>query len=216
MKIEKDLPIQIKEVNEIERSFWAVASTETVDRYGDIVEQNGWEFDNFLKNPVIPWGHNYSQPAIAKVAELKVVDGKLYFKAQFPKKGTYELADIVFELYKEGILNAFSVGFIPKEYQPNEFGGYTYKKSELLEISAVTVPANQEALILTYKSLMNKDNKNKEGEKKMDSNEEKKEDKLLELEERIKNLEDYIEKQKEEDERKKLLKDLIKIWKEEV
>jgi len=48
----------------------------------------------------------------------------------------------------------FSVGFIPVEYEPNEHGGLTYKRQELLEISAVTVPANPEALMLAYKSML--------------------------------------------------------------
>lgn len=51
----------------------------------------------------------------------------------------------------EGILNSFSVGFIPKEMGEN--GDIT--KAELLEISAVNVPANADARISkAYKDFM--------------------------------------------------------------
>ena len=57
-----------------------------------------------------------------------------------------------FEMYKQGFLNAFSIGFIPKEYtdRNNADGSTTrvFTKSELLEISAVPVPANPNALVL--------------------------------------------------------------------
>lgn len=142
-----------KQVNEAERTLVGIASTEVIDRYGDIVKQDGWILDNFKKNPVMLWAHNYHDLPIAKIVDVNVSDGKLTFKAQFPKPGLNELADKIFELFKDGVLNAFSVGFIPVEYEPNEHGGYTYTKQELLEISAVTVPANQEALAMALKSI---------------------------------------------------------------
>lgn len=142
-----------KQVNEAERTLVGIASTEVIDRYGDIVKQDGWILDNFKKNPVMLWAHNYHDLPIAKIIDVNVSGGKLTFKAQFPKPGLNELADKIFELFKDGVLNAFSVGFIPVEYEPNEHGGYTYTKQELLEISAVTVPANQEALAMALKAL---------------------------------------------------------------
>ena len=158
MKVVKELPIALKEV-ENERAFWAVASTETPDRLGDVILQDGWILDNFLKNPVVPWGHRYDIPPVAKAENVKIEDGKLIFKVVFPEPGVYDLADTVYELYKRGVLNAFSVGFIPIDYEPNEHGGMTYKKQELLEISAVSVPANQEALTMMYKAFLNQEEK---------------------------------------------------------
>jgi len=144
-----------KQVNEAERTLVGIASTEVIDRYGDIVKQDGWILDNFKKNPVMLWAHNYHDLPIAKIVDVNINGDKLTFKAQFPKPGLNELADKIFELFKDGVLNAFSVGFIPVEYEPNEHGGYTYTKQELLEISAVTVPANQEALAMALKSIDN-------------------------------------------------------------
>jgi len=154
MKVFKDMHPELKAFDEENRTITAVASTETPDRYGDVVLQDGWVLENFLKNPVMPWGHDYHQPPVAKITDIKVENKKLVFTAKFPEKGINSFADMIFEMYKTGFLNAFSVGFIPIEYEQNEHGGYTFKKQELLEISAVLVPANQEALMMTYKSLL--------------------------------------------------------------
>jgi len=153
-RVEREFHVEVKQLDEDARSFWAVASTDAPDRFGDIVMQDGWILDKFKQNPVIPWGHDYSKPPVARAEEIFIEDSKLIFLAKFPAPGTYDLADTVFELYKQGFLKAFSVGFIPLDYEPNEHGGLTYKKQELLEISAVTVPANPDALMLAYKSML--------------------------------------------------------------
>jgi len=145
--------IYTKQVNESKRTLIGVASTEVVDRYNDIIKQDGWILDNFRKNPVMLWSHNYNEPPIAKITDIRIENNQLIFEAQFPKKGVNELSDKIFEFYKEGLLNAFSVSFIPIKYEHNEYGGYTYTQQELLEISAVTVPANQEALAMAFKSM---------------------------------------------------------------
>jgi hypothetical protein len=54
----------------------------------------------------------------------------------------------VHQLVEAGFLRAVSVGFRPLEYTYNaEREGYDFKRAELLEVSVVPVPANQEALI---------------------------------------------------------------------
>jgi len=133
------------------RTFTAIASTELQDRQGDSIEQSGWVLDNFLANPVIPWAHNYSELPVARAIEIGVVNGVLQFTYQAPPEGVYPFADIVWNLYRNQYLFAFSVGFIPLEYDGNWEDGYTYTKCELLEVSAVVVPANPGALALAMK-----------------------------------------------------------------
>lgn len=152
---------EIKEINEQDNSMWAVASTEAPDRMGDVIEADGWELENFKANPVVPWAHEYSSPPVGKALETKVENGRLYFKPKFAVD-EYPFAKIIFDLYKGGYLRAFSVGFIPKEREairsePDENGyqrvtGWRFKRVELLEISAVPVPANPEALALAAKA----------------------------------------------------------------
>lgn len=121
-----------------------IASTEAVDRDGEVIMQNGWDLTNFKANPVILASHNYYEFPIGKATDIQVNDGKLVFKMLFSQ--ATEKAKEAYQLVQEGILKSFSVGFIPREYdqtRPN-----TITKAELLEISLVTVPANPEALVL--------------------------------------------------------------------
>lgn len=146
--------VELKAIDTEKRTITAVASTETPDRFGDVVKSSGWQLDNFKKNPTIVWGHDYKQLPIAKATDIAVRNNQLIFTAEFPEEGLNPQADTIFKYFKNGFLKAFSVGFIPLEYERNEFGGTTFLKQELLEISAVVVPANQEALAMAVKAVV--------------------------------------------------------------
>jgi hypothetical protein len=65
-----------------------------------------------------------------------------------------KLVDFTYHCYKTGLLRAVSIGFMVKEYTRNansEYGNII-KKWELLEFSAVTVPANADAVLVAAKS----------------------------------------------------------------
>jgi HK97 family phage prohead protease len=128
----------------------AVATDSGIDRDGEVINSDGWDFTNFLKNPVIPWAHKYDVPPVAKALELQRDGNRVTFKAEFATKIS-AFAKEIFELYRDGFLNAFSVGFIPREWHFEDRAGKTvlvYDKAELLEISAVPVPANPRATVL--------------------------------------------------------------------
>jgi len=147
-KIRRTLDIEIKSISDEERTLEAVASDETKDRYRDIIRADGWDLKNFKKNPVLMFGHDYRQPPIGKVIDIGVRDKKLVFKAKFATAEEYPFADTIFKLYKGGYMKAFSVGFYPKEWKDLEDGGREYLKQELLEISAVPIPANPSAVTM--------------------------------------------------------------------
>lgn len=123
--------------------YRVLASTSAIDRQGDSVDQAGWDLKNFLSNPVILWAHNYSELPVAKATDIKITDAGLECEFEFASAEGNPKAQQVKTLFEEGFLNAVSVGFIPKERKGNSI-----TKSELLEISIVPVPANQEALRL--------------------------------------------------------------------
>lgn len=152
--VHKLMDFSIGRVDEEARTFWAVASTEEVDRAGDSIAAQGWDLANFMKNPVIPWAHDYARPPVAKALACRVEEGSLVFQAQFPPAEDYAFADTVFRLYKGGFLRAFSVGFSPiqSEMQTTEKHGAAvvgtkFIRQELYEISCVTLPANPQALM---------------------------------------------------------------------
>jgi len=130
------------------------ASTNDEDRTGDIIVSDAWEkseaLANYLKNPVVLAFHDMSQP-IGKTVSHEVDEQGLKITAKISKT-----ADKIIELIKEGILSAFSIGFIIKEadFEPKS-GIFIIKDLELYEISVVTVPANQNALFSVEKNFSN-------------------------------------------------------------
>lgn len=118
--------------------FEVVATTEGVDRDGEVIKVSGWDFTNFKKNPVLLWGHDYYSMPIGAVTEIKVEGTSVIAKGVFAKS---ERAQEVRSLYDDGFIKTVSVGFIPLEKN-----GPMITKAELLELSFVSVPSNPDAL----------------------------------------------------------------------
>jgi HK97 family phage prohead protease len=140
--VRKGYEVKTEDANDAERTIVARVSTADRDRDGEIVEPKGIEFKDYNANPVLLWAHNYSQPAIGKALWSKTDDKGLVCKFQFAPT---QFADEIYQLYKGGYQRAFSIGFIPVEFDQQT---KTHKKISLLEVSAVPVPANQSALVM--------------------------------------------------------------------
>ena len=128
------------------------ASTATTDRMGDVIEQN-WDLSNFERNPVILWNHRSDLPPIGKSLQTKVHNGNLMIDIEFD---TDDFSQQLANKAQRGFLNAVSVGFspivskqrkdLPKDHEHySEKGGMLFEKSELLEVSLVSIPANGQA-----------------------------------------------------------------------
>ena len=154
--IRKLVPVEVKEVGE--RVLEMAGSTEDKDRMGDVIKAKGWKLKEFKKNPVILWAHNYNEPPIGRATNVWIdkETNKLMFNVEFADPETYEFADTIFKLYKGGFLHATSVGFIPLQWEGKDeddensrpkFEGNIFTSQELLELSAVPVPANANALV---------------------------------------------------------------------
>ena len=145
--------VEVKELGD--RQLEIAGSTEDVDRMGDIIKASGWKLGPFKKNPVFLWAHDYSQPPIGRALKVWVdkETKRLMFNVEFAGPDVYEFADTIYKLYKGGFLHATSVGFIPLDWEgkdeenPNpKWEGNIFTSQELLELSAVPVPANANAL----------------------------------------------------------------------
>lgn len=125
------------------------ASTTDIDRQGDVVPVSVWEkgIQNYLKNPVILAYHDHSEP-VGRMVEHKI-DGKgLWIKARISSA-----ASEVFNLVKDGVLTAFSIGFRIVDAEYNSAAElFVVKELELHEISVVSVPANQNTLFSLSKA----------------------------------------------------------------
>lgn len=129
--------------------FTFTASVEVADRDGDIIIIKGIDTKDYDTNPVFLGMHDKTSKPIGKVIAYK--------KNIDITPNTFEI-DVVFAdtedgreykyLYENGFMSAVSISFIPKEYEPtSDKSGYIVKSCSLLEVSAVTLPANQYALI---------------------------------------------------------------------
>ena len=127
-----------------------VASTDAVDRHGDTVAPDGWRLDAYRANPVILWAHDYRQPAIGRAAAVWRDGPALLARLEFAPT---EFARTVETLYRQGYQRGVSVGFRPlrfaerRDARSGAFLGIRFLEQELLEISAVPVPANGAALL---------------------------------------------------------------------
>src|SRR5574343_75845 len=128
-------------------------SSPTVDRGLDRMVMSGCDYKNYLRNPIVLWGHDYSIPAIATCSGIEVMPDGIYAKTKF--HGLTELGEDIKKLAVGGILKAVSIGFIPKLWRDVVESGQNIREFlewELLEYSIVNVPMNPDALSLQYKS----------------------------------------------------------------
>jgi hypothetical protein len=125
-----------------------VASEESDDRMGDIIEVAGWEIGNFQKNPVYMFAHMYDMLPIGAVPKVWVDDKQLLNTVEWDVEDAF--ATSVQGKYERGFMRAESVGFRPLEFEERDvkgmFGAFRFTKQELLEISAVPIPAHPKAL----------------------------------------------------------------------
>lgn len=166
MKLEKGVmqrkEVAIKTEDLGERRVLFTISAEVIDRDGDILRADGVDLTNYEKNKVFLGFHNTRDFPLGKVekvwVEPKKVKAIVYFPtveelSTAPEQASEKarLCDFCYCCYKTGMLNAVSVGFIPIEWKETK-DGWDILKWELLEFSAVAVPANQDAIAEAVKS----------------------------------------------------------------
>lgn len=125
------------------------ASTTGQDRHGDIIAASAWQsgIENYLKNPILLFNHKYDRP-IGNVTSLSVDDSGLVITGS-----VLNAEETIFSLVKQGVLKAFSVGILVKDaFYDSVKDIFVITDLELLEISVVSVPANQDALFSVAKA----------------------------------------------------------------
>lgn len=153
--------MQRRGIDEDKRQVHFLCSTDTVDRYGEIVEPEAYRasLDAFMQNPVFAAGHQHvglnGEPTVLGHWEkLWISKDGLEGIAQFDDED--ELAQRYWNNYRKGHMRAVSVGFIVKpngwdmrevEIDQERQRVRVFTDVDLLEISAVMVPANPDALV---------------------------------------------------------------------
>ena len=129
------------------------ASTNDVDRSKDVIPTSVWEagIQNYLKNPILLAQHDHDDP-IGRMVDYKIDQKGLWIKARI------SAAAEIFNLVKDEVLTAFSVGFRIMDAEYNAAAEvFVIKELELVEISVVSVPANQNTLFSLSKAFSDAD-----------------------------------------------------------
>jgi HK97 family phage prohead protease len=152
----------VRGINLNDRTVEAVVSTHDPDRYEEIVDPRAYKkwLKTFMQNPVLMPGHQYTRadgkPAqIGTWLNLSVEEGGLVGTAWFDED---ETSDAWWRKYSnpdpKKRAKGFSVGFLAHAWEMRDFDMKegprkrlrVFTEVELLEISAVPIPANRAAL----------------------------------------------------------------------
>ena len=119
-----------------------VASSAGVKRDGLNIDQSKWRLDNYQRNPVVLLSHDYTQPPIG-TAEAYVDEGRLMARVKFD---TDERSQAIAGKYERGVMQSVSVGWNDVGDDGQRARGDKVTAHELLDISAVSVPGDPDAL----------------------------------------------------------------------
>jgi HK97 family phage prohead protease len=135
-------------------SGWEVAGYASTfggqpDSYGDIVAKGAFA-DSLLTRPNVRllWQHDMAEP-IGKVISLKEDEkGLLGHWSLVPT----DIGTKAHQLLTAGLVDSLSIGFLTKDAEYNNDGTRVLKAVDLFEVSLVTVPANTNAIVTSFKS----------------------------------------------------------------
>ncbi len=164
------IPVSTRAIDRNNLTVDIVASTPSVDSYGTIIDQNGWDLDQFKRNPVITWAHDDrgftgsdGLPIANAIPDsVRVENGQLKMRLRFTPEDVNPFGYKVFRMIADGFIHGVSVGFDPQEdeSQQSEDGETVrvYTRCKLLETAVVTIPSNDDALIQRQARNLNREN----------------------------------------------------------
>lgn len=136
----------LSDIDAVEHTLKCFIVSPNVNRYRRKVDLDGMLFENYLKSPVVLYNHNDDHLPIGRCLWLKKENEGILVKVQF---NNTPLALEIFQLYKEGYLTSWSIGFLPVSYdwiRQDDVEVLNITKWELVEFSAVPVPADPDAV----------------------------------------------------------------------
>lgn len=137
---------EVKSIDEEQRVIKGIASTPSVDRDGDTVVPEGASFK--LPFPLLHQ-HDHERP-IGHVKSASVDSDGIAIEAEIPKDSGLDYVETAWKQIKSGLLRGLSIGFRPTKTAPTS-AGRKFLAYEIFELSAVSIPANAEASILSVK-----------------------------------------------------------------
>ena len=121
-----------------------VASTQNLARDGMIIRASAWDVNAYMRNPVVLFAHRYDSLPIGRAENIRRTDDALLCDIRLDVENDPLAAQIDAKI-RAGYLNACSVGFEVKDYEPNS-NPRIVTRAELLDVSVVAVPSDAGAL----------------------------------------------------------------------
>lgn len=142
--------LSVRAIREEAREVDFVCSTERLDSWGTILEQD-WDLTRYRANPVVLYAHSSRELPIGQARNVRVEgNGKkrqLVATVWFSDK--HQRAREVWDLVVEKTLRGISVGFDFRSYRfemQDEVEYLVLSDLELIELSITPTPANQDCL----------------------------------------------------------------------
>lgn len=153
MKIERAYSLlEVKSLDEDKRIISGMATTPETDRVGDIVDPMGAKF---AKEIPLLWQHMHDKP-VGSATFGKATKNGIPFTANvatIDEPGQLkDLVDMAWQSVKAKLVRGVSIGFRALEYAFMDEGGIRFIKTEIYELSLVTIPANASATIQSIKT----------------------------------------------------------------
>ena len=153
---------RVAEINQEERSFEHIISSEKIDSHGSIIKLSGWDLNRYKDNPVVFFGHDSRSLPVGQSMRVwrdrstKTLMSRTRFAGN---DENHELAETMFKLATASpkpFLRGWSVGFMPKKWHERTdiddeaksklWDPYVYTEQELWEYSLVPLPSNTDAI----------------------------------------------------------------------
>ncbi len=109
-------------------TFRMKITSEAVDRAGEVIKAAGWDFSDYMKNPVVLWAHDYSGLPVAITDSIEQIGTDTFAVGRFCPAEVNPMAQQVRAGYDFGVNRASSVGFMDLDREGN-----VITKASLLE-----------------------------------------------------------------------------------
>lgn len=147
----KSIPFEVKEVVDVSGGGWEIAGYASTfgdppDYYNDVIMPGAFAASIASAPPKFLFEH--AEP-VGKTLEIREDDHGLY--------GRWSIVDTragtdAYKLAKAGVLDSLSIGYIPLEWELRGDGVRVLQAIDLYEVSAVALPANENAVITAVKA----------------------------------------------------------------
>jgi len=105
------VPLEVKAAGDNIIRF--IVSNGSLDRDHDTINVNGWDLENYKKNPVVLWAHEHHSVPIAKGNDIRVENNNLIADAEFMgpdimQWGEYAVSDVQGRIHERGISRLYA------------------------------------------------------------------------------------------------------------